>query len=493
MKIFICWSRQRGKKFAEASRDWLKNVFGDMVDPVISVDIDKGSIWFDDLADTLREARIGLICLTPEAIESPWIHFEAGILAKVLHERPTGTPAAPGAPAAASATESRSAALRIFPFLHGIDGTALKGPLAAYQSTSTSDKDDVRRLVEAIQLVVAGVSPDPVDRTRRRGLHAAFDKHWDGFQTALERIPPARLTEIVPSFDSLFRRKTFNESMFDCLKQGWLERYDAARSVETTLRANQPAVRKSCRRYAADMFDALVAEVSAYAMNQSVLLGKEPAPIDAQGRVAFPLPGIAEACERNRKRIKHFVARLADERQAPFFDEAFQFESSETAAERKRVIHRKTAEMRRDKSGFAEHMNAESDTGVEGQRNKDRCRDSEWDLDRIVYYAWVEETSSDVSLVTQLKCVRLELERMAAGAAEPFLMALLYALRALSRAPASSDPIQSASAAKLIERVKASIESKSGEHFAELRQALDDLEPLWKPIGAAAGVPSVTV
>jgi len=440
--------------------------------------------------DVPHEARVGLICLTPEAIESPWIHFEAGILAKVLHERPPDLAASPAA--GAPLATSRSAELRIFPFLHGIDGSALNGPFSVYQSTTAGDKDDVWRLVEAIQSVVGGTSPDSGDRSRRRGLHTVFDNQWDAFQADLRRIPSARLTEIVPAFESLFRRKTFNESMYDCLKQGWLERYDAARSVETTLRANQLAVRKSCRRYAADMFDALIAEVSAYAMNQSVLLGEPRAPIDAQGHVAFSHPGVAEACERNRKRIKHLVARLADERQAPFFDEAFQFESSETAAERKRVIHRKIADIRQDKTAFTERMNALSDTGIEGQLNKQRCRDSEWDLDRIVYYAWIEETTSDVSLVSQLKCVRLELERMAAGAAEPYLMALLYALRALSRAPAPADPIQGANVARLIDRVKASIESKTGEPFAELRQALDDLEPMARPV-VAPSVPNLAV
>ena len=42
-------------------------------------------------------------------------------------------------------------------------------------------------------------------------------------------------------------------------------------------------------------------------------------------------------------------------------------------------IHRKTAEIRQDKTGFTERMNALSDTGIDGQLNKQRCRDSEWD------------------------------------------------------------------------------------------------------------------
>jgi hypothetical protein len=235
----------------------------------------------------------------------------------------------------------------------------------------------------------------------------------------------------------------------------------------------------------------LIGEVSAYAMNQSVLLAEPLAPIDELGQVAFPHRGVAEACERNRKHIKHLVARLADERQAPFFEESFQFESSETAAERKRVIHRKTAEIRQDKVGFAARMNAVSETGIEGQPNKHRCRDSEWDLDRIVYYAWVEDTN-DVSLASQIKCVRFELERVAAGAGGPFLMALLYALRALSRAPIQSDPVLCGEVWRLTERVRMSINDKTGEAYVELRQALDDLEALSKLAPAMAAGAATT-
>jgi len=48
--------RYEGKKFAEASQKWLKGVFGDRVETNISVEREKGAVWFDDLADTLREA-----------------------------------------------------------------------------------------------------------------------------------------------------------------------------------------------------------------------------------------------------------------------------------------------------------------------------------------------------------------------------------------------------------------------------------------------------
>ena len=356
MKIFICCSGERSRQFADAASVFLKTMFGDTVQPEISSDIEKGAVWFEDLSDTLRQARVGLLCLTPEAVGSPWLHFEAGILAKVLQDRsePTSGPipgsmpgpalaplptrvAASGLlPAQMPAPSSRSSAeLRIFPFLHAVEPSALKGPLTAYQSTSTSDRDDVWRLVETIQAVIvesaaAGVPADS-GLTATRTLRNRFENAWSDFADGLSRIKPAKLIDVLPTFESLFRRKTFDESMYDCLNQGWLARYDGARSVETTLRAHQHTVRKACDRYVADMFDALIIDVSAYAMCLSVQLAEPPSQIDANGKVAFGHGGVATACERLRKHVKELVARLIDEQQAPLFQESFLFESCETS------------------------------------------------------------------------------------------------------------------------------------------------------------------
>ena len=110
MKIFLCWSGERSRQFATAASQFLTDIFDDVVEPVISSDIEKGAVWFEDLSDTLRQARVGLLCLTPEAVGSPWIHFEAGILAKVLHDRPE--PAAPPAVVAAPAPPPAAAILQ---------------------------------------------------------------------------------------------------------------------------------------------------------------------------------------------------------------------------------------------------------------------------------------------------------------------------------------------------------------------------------------------
>jgi hypothetical protein len=495
VKIFLCWSGERSKQFATATSQFLRAVFEDAVDTAISSDIEKGAVWFDDLSDALREARVGLLCLTSEAVGSPWIHFEAGILAKVLHDRSeppppglaAGTPpqppvsVPPPSPVPPVQPVRRSGGLRIFPFLYGFDPSALKGPLTAYQSTLARDRDDVWRLVETIQTVIDEETGNSADaemvRSATRRRRKKFETAWPELVEQLAGIKPAKLTDVVPDFESLFRRKTFDESMYDCLNQGWLARYDGARSVETRLRAQQRTVREACDRYVADMFDAVISDVSAYAMCLAVQLAEQPSPIDAQGKVAFQQGGVAAACERHRRRVKELVARLIDEQQAPMFQEAFHFEASEALFERKRVILRKAAQIRQRRTAFSEEMNAPivKDDG-DSPPKKHRCRDSEWDFDRIVYYMWVELTWANMHLATHLRCVRTELEREAGGAGDPFRLSLAYALRVIAKGLPQTDDVALRNEARALQqRIAASIPSVPADGLADLRQALGDV------------------
>ena len=221
-KIFVCWSGERGRGFAEACQKWLGDLFPERVNVLISVEIEKGTVWFDELTDSLRGARLGIICLTPEGIDSPWVHFEAGMLAKDVHEDQTLTPV-PGA--------TRS---RILPFLLGVEW-ALAGPLGAYQGTSATDKNDAWRLIESVAAVMPPMEPDGAKELRKR-----FRNAWEGFQLALKAIKPVELRKVIPEFEHWFDRKTFNESMYDC---GWIDTTARERWERGYVRINVPSAR----------------------------------------------------------------------------------------------------------------------------------------------------------------------------------------------------------------------------------------------------------
>lgn len=84
VKVFISWSGARSKEVAELMRDWIRCVL-QVTRPWISTrDLDRGSIWFGEINEQLKDTGIGIICLTQENKNRPWILFEAGALMKGL-------------------------------------------------------------------------------------------------------------------------------------------------------------------------------------------------------------------------------------------------------------------------------------------------------------------------------------------------------------------------------------------------------------------------
>jgi lambda repressor-like predicted transcriptional regulator len=82
MKMFISWSGARSKAVAELLKIWIKCVL-QATDPWISTkDIDRGSVWFSEIYGRLGGSPVGIICLTAENKDKPWILFESGALAK---------------------------------------------------------------------------------------------------------------------------------------------------------------------------------------------------------------------------------------------------------------------------------------------------------------------------------------------------------------------------------------------------------------------------
>jgi hypothetical protein len=51
---------------------------------ISSEDIYKGSRWLLEISNELNASKAGIICLTQDNINSPWINFEAGALSKTL-------------------------------------------------------------------------------------------------------------------------------------------------------------------------------------------------------------------------------------------------------------------------------------------------------------------------------------------------------------------------------------------------------------------------
>ena len=126
MKVFISWSGDRSRAIADVLRRWLPSVL-QAVRPYFSPDdVAKGSRWSSDIAKELDASRIGLLVITPENQEAPWLLFEAGALAKNL---------------------DRS---KVCPLLFGgMEPTDVKGPLVQFQAAQFS-KDELKRVMKMI-------------------------------------------------------------------------------------------------------------------------------------------------------------------------------------------------------------------------------------------------------------------------------------------------------------------------------------------------------
>ena len=84
MKVFMSWSGQRSKAVAELLTDWVKCVV-QVARPWISTrGIDRGALWYTEINNELADTAVGIICITAENKDAPWILFEAGALAKGL-------------------------------------------------------------------------------------------------------------------------------------------------------------------------------------------------------------------------------------------------------------------------------------------------------------------------------------------------------------------------------------------------------------------------
>lgn len=118
-KVFISWSGDLSKKLAEEVRLWLPGVL-QFVKPYFTPnDIEKGTRWSTEITNELENSNAGIICLTKDNINKPWILFEAGALSKNFGKANVCT------------------------ILFNLDSADLTGPLTSFQATKF-DKSDLK-------------------------------------------------------------------------------------------------------------------------------------------------------------------------------------------------------------------------------------------------------------------------------------------------------------------------------------------------------------
>lgn len=168
MKVFISWSGKRSKMVAQAFVNFLQETV-QAAQPWISTDIDKGKRWDPELAKSLSEAKVGIICLTNDNLVEPWLLFEAGAVSAAIQPY-------------------------VCTFLLDVKPEHVRPPLGSFQHT-TFDKNDVFKMVETINSQLVGSSASPVDK---QTLARLYEKTWPDLEKAIAKARDEKPGEISP-------------------------------------------------------------------------------------------------------------------------------------------------------------------------------------------------------------------------------------------------------------------------------------------------------
>ncbi len=158
MDVFLSWSGSTSKSVAELLRDWLPTVIQSLNPWISSRDIPTGQRWFDQISNTANTYSYGLFCLTPDNLDSKWIHYEAGAISNAPNK-------------------SHIAGL----LLQGLPPSQISGPLSQFQHVALS-KEGMRKLLNDMNSIVeAGKLSDQI-------LSSVFERSWPEFESEYTRI-----------------------------------------------------------------------------------------------------------------------------------------------------------------------------------------------------------------------------------------------------------------------------------------------------------------
>ncbi|MGB6156941.1 MAG: toll/interleukin-1 receptor domain-containing protein [Acidobacteriaceae bacterium] len=157
MKGFVSWSGERSRELAQALHGWLPLVLHYVKPWLSDADVSAGDRWATVVAKELETSNFGIICVTPENLNSPWLLFEAGALAKAMQGS------------------------KVIPLLFNLEFSDISGPLAQFQAKKC-DREGVYEVVTSINKSSDTSVPD--DRANQ-----LFSALWPQIEKQLESIP----------------------------------------------------------------------------------------------------------------------------------------------------------------------------------------------------------------------------------------------------------------------------------------------------------------
>lgn len=154
MNVFVSWSGTRSKILATRICHLIQQVVHP-IKPWMSTSIDPGDTWFSEISQRLSENMTGIICITPENQENPWILFEAGALIKSTRKS------------------------NIIPYLFSLKKNMLKSPLSQFQALEFNKSETWTLILFLNQKL------EPSLRNPENILQERFDAFWDKFEDSV--------------------------------------------------------------------------------------------------------------------------------------------------------------------------------------------------------------------------------------------------------------------------------------------------------------------
>lgn len=211
-KVFISWGGDLSKKLAQEINNWLPSVLQFVAPYFTPEDIEKGARWESNIAEELSSSNVGIICLTKDNIDRPWILFEAGALSKNFGKSNVCT------------------------ILFDVDSTNITGPLTCFQATKF-EKADFKKLLQTINNTGGDLKLKP------NTLDDVFEMWWPKLE---ERI------KAILSSEEKKDKKDKKRSERDILE----EILELTRmNTKPIIRRNSPRLRVSLRRLIDALFE----------------------------------------------------------------------------------------------------------------------------------------------------------------------------------------------------------------------------------------------
>ncbi|WP_405600376.1 MULTISPECIES: hypothetical protein [unclassified Pseudoalteromonas] len=172
MKMFYSWSGTKSHKTAMAFSEWVPCILNAVKPWVSSEDIDRGSIWLNDILEQLKDTNYGLVFVTKENQDKPWILFESGALSKGLNES------------------------RVFTVLVDLQVRDINsGSPLKHLNHTTLDKDGILKLLKSINKQLDST------KVQESVLEMSFNALWPVLETQILQIQSDEPTLDLPKRD----------------------------------------------------------------------------------------------------------------------------------------------------------------------------------------------------------------------------------------------------------------------------------------------------